>query len=226
MARKRTIGVATAVAGSLILAACGSSGTKTSTSTTAAPGGSSQPTNIGINSFTNDFSAMGGLKSLAAKGKGNVAVLLPDTQSSSRYTSFDAPYLTKAFQAAGLSSSQFSVQNAQGSDQTQQTQAEQAITNGATVLILDSLDSGDGAAIEKNAQSKGVAVIDYDRLDLQGAESYYVSFDNVQVGKLYGPGPAELRPELERSRARRSSSSTARRPTTTPPSSPRATTRS
>ncbi|MGH9059066.1 MAG: sugar ABC transporter substrate-binding protein, partial [Acidimicrobiales bacterium] len=186
---KRTIGVVTAVAGSLVLAACGSSGTKTSTKTTTAPGASSSvPASLGINSFTNDFSAMGQLKSLAAKGQGNIAVLLPDTQSSARYAAFDAPYLTKAFQGAGLSSSQFSVQNAEGSAQTQQTQAEQAITNGAVVLVLDSLNSGEGAAIEKSAQAKGVAVIDYDRLDLGGAESYYVSFDNVKVGKLQGQG--------------------------------------
>jgi D-xylose transport system substrate-binding protein len=33
-----------------------------------------------------------------------------------------------------------------------------------------------------------VAVIDYDRLTLGGSRSYYVSFDNVQVGKLIGQG--------------------------------------
>jgi D-xylose transport system substrate-binding protein len=139
-------------------------------------------------SFTSDFSAMAALKPLAAKGKGNVAVLLPDTQSSARYVSFDAPYLTQAFQAAGLSSGQFQVQNAQGSTQTMQTQAEAAITNGATVLIVDPLDSGSGAAIESNAVGKGVKVIDYDRLTLNGKASNYVSFNNVTVGKLLGKG--------------------------------------
>jgi D-xylose transport system substrate-binding protein len=139
-------------------------------------------------SFTSDFSAMAALKPLAAKGKGNVAVLLPDTQSSARYVSFDAPYLTQAFQAAGLSSGQFQVQNAQGSTQTMQTQAEAAITNGATVLVVDPLDSGSGAAIEANAVQQGVKVIDYDRLTLNGKASNYVSFNNVTVGKLLGKG--------------------------------------
>jgi len=32
-------------------------------------------------------------------------VLLPDTSSSARYVSFDAPYLAKAFEAAGLAES-------------------------------------------------------------------------------------------------------------------------
>jgi len=139
-------------------------------------------------SFTSDFSAMASLKPLAKKGKGNVAVLLPDTQSSARYVSFDAPYLTQALQAAGLSSGQFQVQNAQGSTQTMQTQAEAAITNGATVLVIDPLDSGSGAAIEANAVQQGVKVIDYDRLTLNGKASNYVSFNNVSVGKLLGKG--------------------------------------
>ncbi len=131
---------------------------------------------------------MAQLKSLAAKGKGNVAAILPDTVSSARYTEFDAPYLTKALQTAGLSSSQFSVQNAQGSDTTELTDAQEAITKGATVLIMDPLDSGVGARIESYAKQHGVAVIDYDRLTVGGSRQYYVSFNNVEVGKLIGKG--------------------------------------
>ncbi len=131
---------------------------------------------------------MAALKPLASKGKGNVGVILPDTVSSARYTEFDAPYLTKALQTAGLTSSQFTVQNAQGSDATQLSDAEAAITKGATVLLVDPLDSGVGASIEKYAKSHGVAVINYDRLTLGGSRKYYVSFDNVQVGKLLGAG--------------------------------------
>ncbi len=131
---------------------------------------------------------MATLKPLASKGKGNVGVILPDTVSSARYTEFDAPYLTKALQTAGLTSSQFTVQNAQGSDATQLSDAEAAITKGATVLLVDPLDSGVGASIEKYAKSHGVAVINYDRLTLGGSRKYYVSFDNVLVGKLLGTG--------------------------------------
>jgi D-xylose transport system substrate-binding protein len=128
------------------------------------------------------------LKPLAAKGKGNVAVILPDTVSSARYTEFDAPYLTKALEMAGLSSSQFTVQNAQGSDATELSDAQTAITKGASVLIMDPLDSGVGAAIEKYAKAHGVTVIDYDRLTLGGSRKYYVSFNNVKVGTLLGQG--------------------------------------
>jgi D-xylose transport system substrate-binding protein len=129
---------------------------------------------------------------VASSGKGLVGVLLPDTTSSTRYVSYDAPYLKKAFEAAGLTDSQFKIDNAQGSTQTMQTQAEADITSGATVLILDAIDSGSGAAIESEAASKGVKVIDYDRLVLGGTSGRtYVSFDNVKVGQLIGQGEVD-----------------------------------
>jgi D-xylose transport system substrate-binding protein len=131
---------------------------------------------------------MSTLKPLAKMGKGNVAVILPDTVSSARYTEFDAPYLTKSLEAAGLTSSQFTVQNAQGSDATELSDAQTAITKGASVLIMDPLDSTVGASIEKYAAAHGAAVIDYDRLTLGGSRKYYVSFNNVKVGTLLGQG--------------------------------------
>ena len=131
---------------------------------------------------------MAALKPLAAAGKGNVVAILPDTVSSTRYVEFDAPYLKEAFTDAGLTSSQFTVENALGVDATQFSMAQTAITKGASVLIVDPLDSGVGAKIESYAKSHGVAVIDYDRLTLGGTRSYYVSFNNVEVGTLMGQG--------------------------------------
>jgi D-xylose transport system substrate-binding protein len=132
------------------------------------------------------------LTSLASQGKGLVGVLLPDTTTSTRYVAYDQPYLTQAFQAAGLSSTQFKIDNAQGSDNTMKTQADADITEGATVLIVDPNTTGGGAAIEADAASKGVKVIDYDRLTLGGASGrIYVSFDNVKVGQLIGQGEVD-----------------------------------
>ncbi|HET8778291.1 MAG TPA: substrate-binding domain-containing protein [Candidatus Limnocylindria bacterium] len=118
-------------------------------------------------------------------GKGKVAVLLPDSKSSVRWETVDRPFLQKAFEDAGID---VEIQNAEGDKATQQQQAEQAITNGAKVLLLVNLDSGSGAAIAANAKSQGVKVIDYDRLTLDGDSDYYVSFDNEAVGKLQGEG--------------------------------------
>ena len=131
---------------------------------------------------------MASLKSVASAGKGSVAVILPDTVSSTRYVEFDAPYLTTALTDAGLTSSQFTIQNALGQDATQLADAESDITKGASVLVVDPLDSGVGAHIEALAKQHGVAVIDYDRLTLGGTRSYYVSFNNVKVGTVMGQG--------------------------------------
>ena len=120
---------------------------------------------------------------------GKVAVLLPDSKSSVRWETVDRPFLKKAFDDAGIESE---IQNAEGDKSTQQQQAEQAITNGAKVLLLVNLDSGSGAAIAANAKSQGVKVIDYDRLTLKGDSDYYVSFDNEKVGQLQGEGLVEL----------------------------------
>jgi D-xylose transport system substrate-binding protein len=130
-------------------------------------------------------STSGGASTTSGNKAQKVGVLLPDTKSSVRWESFDRPLLQQAFKAAGVP---VTIDNAQGDKSTQQQQAEQLITNGAKVLLLVNLDSGSGAAIEANAQSRGVKVIDYDRLTLKGSAAYYVSFDNVQVGKLQGQG--------------------------------------
>jgi D-xylose transport system substrate-binding protein len=191
---KRGAVLCVAAASALILAACGSSKNNNAAApTTVAPGGTATtaaPTAaITATSFTADFSAMAQLKSVASAGHGLIGVLLPDTTTSTRYVAYDAPYLAKAFQDAGLTASDFKIDNAQGSAATMQTQAEADITAGASVLLVDALDSGSGAAIEQNAASKGVKVIDYDRLTKGGvAGRTYVSFDNVKVGQLIGQG--------------------------------------
>jgi D-xylose transport system substrate-binding protein len=186
----RTVLGALCLGAVVALVGCSSStSTKTTGTTAGGTAGSTQAPQISATSFTSDFSAMAQLKSLASQGKGLIGVLLPDTTTSARYESFDRPYLTKAFQAAGLGANDFKIDNAQGSAGTMQTQAEADITQGASVLLVDALDSGSGAAIEAAATAKGVKVIDYDRLVKGGAAGRtYVSFDNVKVGQLIGQG--------------------------------------
>jgi D-xylose transport system substrate-binding protein len=114
-----------------------------------------------------------------------IGVILPDSASSARWETADRKYLTDAFKAAGV---QYDIQNAQGDKTAFQTIADQMITGGATVLLIVNLDSGTGKAVIDKAKAQGVQVIDYDRLTLNGGASYYVSFDNVAVGKLQGQG--------------------------------------
>jgi D-xylose transport system substrate-binding protein len=183
----RAVAVAGLAAVLAATAACGGSSKSKSSNTTSATAPS-----VDASAFTADFCQMEGLKDLSSTGDGLVGVLLPDTTTSARYVTYDAPYLKKAFETAGLSSDQYKIDNAQGSATTMQQQAEADITAGASVLLIDPLDPGSGAAIEANAESKGVKVIDYDRLVTGGPDDrYYVSFDNVKVGGLIGQGEVD-----------------------------------
>jgi D-xylose transport system substrate-binding protein len=126
----------------------------------------------------------GGGKELSGK----IAVLLPDTKSSDRWEKADRRFFGEAFKAAGLSDDDFLISNAQGDPATQRSQAEQAITEGAKVILLTNLDSGSGAAIISASKAQGVTMIDYDRLTLKGDADYYVSGDATEAGRLQGQG--------------------------------------
>jgi D-xylose transport system substrate-binding protein len=128
------------------------------------------------------LAATAGARSWAAV---DACVLLPDTKSSARYELFDRPYLARAFSAAGVAAK---INNAQGDAQKMRAQADDCVTNGAKVVLLDALDPGSGAAITNAIVAGGAKVIDYDRLVPGSKASYYVSFDNPGVGKLMGRG--------------------------------------
>src|SRR2546429_825898 len=165
----------------VIITACGGGNNTTTTTATV-------PSDLSISSFDASFSYMAKLKALTAAGKGKVGLILPDATSSVRYVQFDQPYLQKAFQQAGYKSSDFTITNAQAQEAQELAQAQTAITNGATVLIMDPLNSTVGSQIQNLASQKGVKVISYDRATFTGTNTYYVSFDNVQVGELIGKG--------------------------------------
>src|ERR1700756_3211282 len=90
-----------AAAMAIILAACGTSSTSSTTGSNTVP-------NVTVAQFTSDINAtMSQFKSLtgyATKGANSlqVGVILPDTTSSTRYVDFDAPYLNAAFADAGF----------------------------------------------------------------------------------------------------------------------------
>ena len=171
----------------VIATACSSNNNNASSTTTSSGGGGSTA-NLTVKSFDSSFSAMSQLKSLVSSGSGLVGVILPDTTSSTRYVNFDQPYLTQAFQKAGYAASDFKIDNAQGVDATELADAQADISLGAKVLVFDPIDSTVGSQVQQLAASHGVAVISYDRATFTGTNTYYVSFDNVQVGKLIGQG--------------------------------------
>jgi D-xylose transport system substrate-binding protein len=117
-----------------------------------------------------------------------VGILLPDTSSSPRWVSADPTELKKQCTVYKLTCS---IDNANGSATTQQSQAQALINAGVGVLLLVNLDSGSGKAIETLAQQHNVVTIDYDRLTAGGSASYYVSYDNVKVGEDQGTALAQ-----------------------------------
>jgi D-xylose transport system substrate-binding protein len=128
-----------------------------------------------------------GTASTTAGGKGcqHVGVLLPESSTSPRWETKDAPLLLAALKTA-MPSATIDELNAQGSAPTQQSQAEQELTKGACILIVAAHDSQAASAIVEKAKASNVPVIAYDRLIQDKNLNYYVSFDNVKVGELQG----------------------------------------
>lgn len=162
------------------LAACGSDDTEAGG---GGGGGGDAATNIGACSLDSppQSAAETPAEGNAGQATGKVGVILPDTTSSTRYETYDAPLLTQALSDAGLTPD---VQNAQGDINKFTSLAQNMIGAGVKVLIIDSIDAASGAGVEKQADEAGIPVIDYDRVNLGGTAPYYVSFDNEDVGKL------------------------------------------
>jgi D-xylose transport system substrate-binding protein len=163
--RKQSFGViAGAAALALLAAGCG--------------GSSSSSTSSGATSSS-------GASPSAAAASGKVGVILPDASTSPRWETADRPFLDAAFKSAGIGAD---IQNANKDKSKFGTICDGMINAGVNVLLIVNLDSESGSACLKKAQAAGIKTIDYDRLTLGGGASYYVSFDNVQVGKLMGDG--------------------------------------
>jgi D-xylose transport system substrate-binding protein len=128
----------------------------------------------------------------SGSGDGSIWVLLPDSASSPRWEADDRRYFEQAFKEAGV---EYNIVNAENDAAQQQSQAEQAIADGASVILLVSIDTGSGATIIDNAKDSDVQVVEYDRFNTGGSGgAAYVSFDNVEVGRTMG---RELEPAID-----------------------------
>lgn len=113
-----------------------------------------------------------------------IALLLPENKTT-RYESQDKPQFERDMKAL-CPNCKIIYSNAQQDASKQQSQAEAAITNGARVLVLDSVDSKAAAAIVTRAKQSGIGVVAYDRPVENAKVDYFVSFDNRRVGQLQG----------------------------------------
>ena len=128
------------------------------------------------------LAACGGDDDSGGGGGKQIALLLPETKTT-RYEAHDRP----AFEAEVkrlCPDCEVIYANASQDATKQQTQAEAAITKGASVLVLDAVDAESATATVDRAKESDIPVLAYDRL-ISGADiDFYVSFENVRQGRL------------------------------------------
>jgi D-xylose transport system substrate-binding protein len=76
------------------------------------------------------------------------------------------------------------VQAANGNDALQNSQAENLLTQGVDILVVAPHNGTTAAAIVEAAHKAGKKVIAYDRLIRNSDVDLYLSFDNVEVGRM------------------------------------------
>ena len=120
----------------------------------------------------------------ASKGSSShtIGLLLPESKTP-RYESQDKPQFEQKVKSLCADCNIFYANANQDAD-TQQQQAEAALTKGVDVLVLDPVDAASAGSIVAMANQQDVPVISYDRLVTNSDVAYYVSFDNQRVGEL------------------------------------------
>lgn len=145
----------------------------------------SQNSSGGRSSTTTNSNARGSTGAIVnGRGCTKIGVLLPEAHTP-RWENKDHPLLVAAITKA-IPGATVDYNNAQGFADTQQTQAQEDLTNGDCILVLAPVDSIKSASIVALAKARGVPVIAYDRLIYSTDTNSYVSFDGVAVGKLQG----------------------------------------
>ena len=119
-----------------------------------------------------------------------VFFLLPNT-TTIRFESRDAPFFVEAMKAKAPDT-EVVVQNAGGDPQQQQRQIEDAISQGAALILLTSADANLVAGGLAAAEAAGVPVVLYDHDAIGGKAEAHVVFDSLAVGQAQGRRAAEL----------------------------------
>jgi D-xylose transport system substrate-binding protein len=169
--------VSVAVVGALVLAACGDDDAEDAGDATTPEGdGTTAPAD--------------GTAAPAGDGDCVVGVSWNNYQEE-RWAKWDEPALKAAIEAGGGS---YISNDAKSSAETQLTNMENLISQGAKVLVVLAQD---GTAVKPGVTSalgQGVPVIAYDRL-IEDPEVLYITFDNVKVGELEAQAVFDLVPE-------------------------------
>ena len=125
-------------------------------------------------------SSTGGSPAASGSAQGCIVGVSWNNYQEERWAKWDEPAIKDALQKAGAT---YISNDAKSSAETQATNVENLISQGAKVLIVLAQD---GTAIKpsvKSALDAGVPVIAYDRL-IEDPGALYITFDNVLVGKM------------------------------------------
>jgi D-xylose transport system substrate-binding protein len=132
-----------------------------------------------------------GLVSCSEQGdKVKIGYLIPNSKMG-RYLK-ETAYITEKANELGA---EVIMLCAEYDDKLQIDQANELIEKGAKVLVVNCVNLNTAAAIVRNAHEKGVKVIAYDRIIKNCDLDYYLSFDNVKVGRLMAEYVVKLKPE-------------------------------
>lgn len=119
-----------------------------------------------------------------SKGDGKtIGLLLPENKTT-RYETFDRPYITNKIKSL-CSDCIVKYNNATQDTETQKKQFDALVTQGVKVIVLDPVDAQATKSWVDQAAKKGVKVVAYDRL-AEGDISAYISYDNEKIGELQG----------------------------------------
>src|SRR5438874_10448340 len=122
----------------------------------------------------------GGGGAAAVKATGCTVGVSWNNYQEERWAKWDEPAIKAAIAAGGGT---YISNDAKSSAETQASNVENLISQGAKVLIILAQD---GTAIKPSvatAISNGVPVIAYDRL-IEDPNALYITFDNVEVGRM------------------------------------------
>lgn len=119
-----------------------------------------------------------------------VFFLLPNS-TTIRFESRDAPFFVEAMRQYAPDAV-VTVQNGEGDPSRQQRLVEDAISQGADVILYTSSDANLAAGALAAAESAGVPVVLYDHDAVGGRAEAHVVFDSLSVGQAQGARAAEL----------------------------------
>ena len=175
----------------LIVAACSSDDSGDTTTTAAGGTDTTAAASTETTATATETTAAATETTAAAADDELIVGVSWNNYNEERWAKWDEPDIKAALEAAGAT---YISSDAGSSAEQQIADVENLISQGADALIILAQD---GTAIKPAVQSaidQGIPVISYDRL-IEDPGAFYITFDNVEVGRLQAQAIYDLVPE-------------------------------